>query len=88
MRAASTAQAAREPRALRLPVLRQDRDRQGRGTAATQQVASLTEVCGGGGKVARVYLVEAELAKLLDAPTEDVVLLIESRRLLWGCGAR
>jgi len=47
----------------------------------------LTKVCGGGGKVASFYLVEAELAKLLRAPTEDLAFLAENRRLLRGCGA-
>jgi hypothetical protein len=76
-----------EPHALRLPALGQDRERQGRGTAAPQQVAGLTEVCAGGGKVVCLSLVEAELAKLLGAPTEDLVLLTANSRLLRGCGA-
>jgi hypothetical protein len=75
-----------EPYASSLPALPQDRERQGRGTAAPQQVAGLTEVCAGGGKVVCLSLVEAELAKLLGAPTEDVVRLTENSRLLRGCG--
>jgi hypothetical protein len=48
----SEASTARRPHALKPSGLRQDRQRQGRGAAAPQQVAGLTEVCGGGGKVA------------------------------------
>ena len=49
----------------------------GGGQSLPQQVAGLTEVCGGGGKAACLSLVEAELARLLGAPTEAVILLAD-----------
>ena len=69
------------------PALQQDRERQARGAGAPEQVTGLAEVCGRGGKLACLRLVEAELTKLLGAPTEDVIFLAEKRRLLWGCSA-
>jgi hypothetical protein len=66
--------------------LGQDRERQALGTAAPEQVAGLTEVCAGDGKVVCLSLVEAELAKLLDAPTEDLVLLSANSRLFGAAG--
>jgi hypothetical protein len=68
--------------------LQQDLERQARGTTAAQQVAGLTEVCGRGGKLACLRLLEPELAKLRGAPPEDVTLLTDKRGLPRGCGAR
>ena len=69
------------------PLTTEDRARQVRGAAASQEVAGLAEVGGRDSQLACLRLVEAELAELLGAPPEDVNLLIEKRRLLRGCGA-
>jgi hypothetical protein len=69
------------------PALQEDRERQVRGAAASQEVAGLAELGGRGRQLACLRLVEAELAELLGTPAEDVNLLVEKRRLLRGCGA-
>ena len=68
-------------------LLQEDRERQGRGAAAAEQVAGLAEVGARAGQLPGLSLDEAELAELLGAPPEDVELLVEDGRLLGGCGA-
>ncbi len=78
---------ARRREGARATHLQEDRERQVRGAAASQEVAGLAEVGGRGRQLPCLRLVKAELAELLGAPPEDVDLLIEKRRLLRGCGA-
>jgi hypothetical protein len=61
------------------PWLEQDLERELRRAAATQHVASLPEIGVGGGELCRFGLVEAQVAKLLSAPPEDLVFGIEKR---------
>jgi hypothetical protein len=64
--------------------LAQDLERELRRAAATQHVASLPEIGVGGGEPCRFGLVEAQVAKLLSAPPEDLVFSIEKRESrLW-----
>jgi hypothetical protein len=73
-------------RCSKLAALQEDRERQVRGAAAAEQVTGLAEVGARGGEFACLSFSEAELAKLLGPPSEDVKLLVEESRPR-GCGA-